>query len=425
MKWKLIFFLLIYSCLSQNVFSQKTINPRVAKIDFEGLQRTRPSFLLPFLKTQKNETLNKEFLAHDVQKLKNIPSLGNASYRIDTLDNQIHVVFKVEEVRTLLPILNFGGVKGNTWLQLGFTDINWWGKGQFLTVYYRNTDRRHSGEIFYRNPFYRGTYWGFSGNVSKWASREPLFFPEGTVNYDYDVWSTGGTIIRHLNLRENLEFGATYFVEKYSKSESQILANPPGPNGLTTPKILFKSKFAADHLDYHYHFVDGYSGRVLLQNIYNFKDKNWFHTLQFQSRFFRRFNKKGNLALRLRLAISTNIDTPFAPFVVDSHVNLRGAGNRIDRGTAQMIFNAEYRHTIRYNKKWAWQGVVFSDLGSWRNPGGELSELIDPELFRQFVGGGIRVIYQKVFGAVLRIDYGIDVFNTSQHGLVIGLGQYL
>ena len=87
--------------------------------------------------------------------------------------------------------------------------------------------------------------------------------------YDYDVWSTGGTLIRHLNLKENLEFGATYFVETYRKSEFQTLENPPGPEGLTTPKLLFKSKIASDHLDYHYHYLEGYSWTVLLQNIYN------------------------------------------------------------------------------------------------------------------------------------------------------------
>ena len=83
-----------------------------------------------------------------------------------------------------------------------------------------------------------------------------------------------------------------------------------------------------------------------------------------------RFGHKGNLAMRLRLAISTNNETPFAPFVVDSHVNLRGVGNRIDRGTAQVVFNAEYRHTVYNLNRWAGQLVAFSDIGTWRNPGG-------------------------------------------------------
>ena len=161
-----------------------------------------------------------------------------------------------------------------------------------------------------------------------------------------------------------------------------------------------------------------------MQNVYNTVDKNWFNTLQFQGRKFARFGDKGNVAMRLRLAISTNNETPFAPFVVDSHVNLRGVGNRIDRGTGQVVFNVEYRQTVGDWKRWAAQLVAFSDLGTWRNPGGDFSDLYDSENFRHFIGGGFRIIYKKVFGAVLRVDYGFDIYNKNQNGIVIGLGQY-
>ena len=127
---------------------------------------------------------------------------------------------------------------------------------------------------------------------------------------------------------------------------------------------------------------------------------------------------------RLRIGIANNDNTPFAPFVADSYTNIRGIGNRIDRGTAQVVINAEYRRTLLENKKWGAQAVVFSDTGTWRNPGGQLKDLVNPDQFRQFLGGGFRLIYNKVYGAVLRVDYGVDIFNPSERGLVIGLGQY-
>lgn len=128
--------------------------------------------------------------------------------------------------------------------------------------------------------------------------------------------------------------------------------------------------------------------------------------------------------MRLKLGISTNNETPFAPFVADSHVNLRGVGNRIDRGTAQAVLNTEYRHTLYERGEWGAQIVIFSDLGTWRNPGGSLKDLWNPDQFREFVGGGFRLSYQKIYGAVLRIDYGVDLFNRAQRGFVLGLGQY-
>ncbi|MEJ6614158.1 MAG: hypothetical protein QNL46_05480 [Saprospiraceae bacterium] len=126
----------------------------------------------------------------------------------------------------------------------------------------------------------------------------------------------------------------------------------------------------------------------------------------------------------LKLGIASNNDSSFAPFVVDSHTNLRSVGNRIDRGTAQAVFNLEYRHTVWHQQKWGAQIVGFTDIGTWRNPGGDLDDLYDSDNFRQFVGGGFRIIYQKVFGAILRVDYGIDIYNRQDKGFVIGLGQY-
>lgn len=406
------------------LFAQQKKEETINQLEFEGLEKTQANYLLYFLASLPGTPKKEAAIQSDLQMLKNISGIGNATYRLDTTKNGVNLVYQIEEVKTLLPIINFGGIEGNLWFQLGFTDINWRGKGQSLSGYYQNNDRRHSGQIFYKIPWYRGTPWGFSASLLKWSSREPVFFSEGTVNYDYDNNSAAVSILRHFGFRRNLELGATFFVEKYTKSELQFLDSPPGPETFKQPKYLSKLEYKEDFLDYHFYYLKGYSWRLTMQNVYNTVDKNWFNTLQFQGRKFARFGDKGNVAMRLRLAISTNNETPFAPFVVDSHVNLRGVGNRIDRGTGQVVFNVEYRQTVGDWKRWAAQLVAFSDLGTWRNPGGDFSDLYDSENFRHFIGGGFRIIYKKVFGAVLRVDYGFDIYNKNQNGIVIGLGQY-
>jgi hypothetical protein len=122
--------------------------------------------------------------------------------------------------------------------------------------------------------------------------------------------------------------------------------------------------------------------------------------------------------------MATNSDSPFAPFVLDSRVNIRGVGNRVDRGTAQLVLNLEYRQTLFHNEKYAAQLVAFADSGTWRNPGGTFKDLFDENQFRQFMGAGLRWINKKIFKSVIRVDYGIDIWNINQSGVVIGLGQY-
>ena len=407
-----------------NLTAQASEELPIQTIKFEGLKKTQVSFAKEKIHSRIGQYADEKTIAADVQNLKNISGIGNANYRLDTLSSGIVIVFNVEEVKTLLPIVKFGNLTNNVWFQIGFVDINWQGKGQTFSAYYQNNDQRHSGQIYYRVPNYKDSQWGYTASLTKWSSREPLFFPEGTVLYDYDNNSVALTGIRQFGLQRSIEFGGTYFIEKYSKSENQFLETTPGPTSLRQPKLLGKIEYQTNKINYDAFYLTGHSWYSTLQNVYNTIDKSWFHSLEFQGKKFLKLGSTTNLALRLRLAVSTNNDSPFAPFVADNHVNLRGVGNRIDRGTAQVVINAEFRQTLFHTDKWAAQAVTFSDLGTWRNPGGQLADILDREQFRQFVGGGVRFIYKKVYGAVLRIDYGIDVFNTEQRGLVIGLGQY-
>ena len=92
-----------------------------------------------------------------------------------------------------------------------------------------------------------------------------------------------------------------------------------------------------------------------------------------------------------------------------------------------VIFYFINRQTRKYSDKEgkvAVQLVGFSDIGAWRSPGGKLEELVSNEEARFFVGAGFRVIYKNAYNAILRVDYGIDIFDMNERGLVIGTGQY-
>jgi len=416
--------LLLLGLLVNRAQSQEQNKSVVSHIEFKGQKTNNLQYLHDLLHFDIGTSVDKAQLGRALQNLKNAPGIAFVTETIDTLSDRIQVLYHLEERRTLLPIVNFGGVKGNIWYRLGITDNNWRGKGHTLLAYYQNNDKRHSGELYFRNPRYLNGNWGHAFSLNKWSSVEPLFFNEGTVQYLYDNNSIAGSIIRNFGRRRFLEFGMTYFVENYKQAAEQFLENPPGPEELTEKKWLAKLIFNQNFLNYHFFYLKGYDFSAIFQKVFNTSDKSLFNSLQLQTRFFLRPSHKINLAARFKFGISTNNDSPFAPFVVDSHINIRGVGNRIDRGTAQLIFNAEVRYTMYHKQKWAAQAIAFSDLGSWRDPGGNINQLFDKNQFRQFVGLGFRVIYQKVFGATLRVDYGVDVLNPKERGLVVGLGQY-
>lgn len=411
----------------------------VSSIEVKGLKKTKESYLKQFITTKVGKQFNQKTAELDLQNLKNLYAVANAIYQIDTIENKLTVVFEIEEALTLFPIISFGGVEGNIWYQIGLVDINWLGKGNQLSAYYLNNDKRHNASIYYRVPSWKGSRWGNSFSFLKWASREPTYFPEGEVLYNYDNTSASISSIFNIKNNQYAEIGGTYFVEKYQKLEEQQLLNPPGPDFLELPKFLIKSSHKINKLNYHYFYVSGIDNYLQIENVHNIEGGDWFHVIKNDFKYFKRIGEKGNFGLRARFGLSTNVNTPFAPFVLDSQTNIRGAGNRRDRGTATTTLNLEYRYTLydrdgsyekrkkeprRQNSDFAVQVVVFSDIGTWRSPGGTLEELVSDATLQHFAGAGFRFIYKKAFNAILRIDYGVELYDRTSQGFVIGVGQY-
>lgn len=398
---------------------------QVEQIVFTGLKKTKASHLRRFIDTQEQQPIDRELLQADLQNLANLNSVAKVNYRLDTLEGQITLTYEIEEALTLFPLINFGGIRGNFWYQAGFTDVNWGGRGIQVSTYYRNNDGgRHNFQLYTRVPFIRGSRWGSSVNIQHWASTEPLYFGDQTVFYDYDNSTFGLTGIFQRTRTHMIELGGTYFIEKYRKNARHDNELTPGPDDQELHKALGKFVNHVNHINDHFFYRSGFDNITNAQTVYTFADQSWFFIVLNDTRFFRRVGERGNLAARLRLGISSNNDTPFAPFVLDSYINIRGSGNRIDRGTGVAVLNAEYRHTVFDRPVLAGQVVAFSDAGTWRNPGGELNDLFEQENFRHFVGLGARLIYKKAFNAILRIDFGMDLYDSSQRGWVLGFGQY-
>ncbi len=396
----------------------------LSKQGYQGLVKTKASYLNNILKPRLQEAISVVDIEDGLQILKNQPSIGNATYSIDTLDQSIHVTYHIKERTTTLPLIDLGVITDNVWFLLGFTDNNFRGVGDSFHAYYQNNQGRHSGQVYFRKPRTLNSDWGYSMLLNKWSSVEPVFFAEGTVSYFYDNNGVSASIIRNINLNNQVELGGTYFLESYEKAPDQVLDNPPGPSDFSIAKYLTKLEFKQQFVNYHLFYLKGFETYINYQNVLNIPIQTWFNSVLFQSKLFLRPQDKLNVGMRLTLGISTNEQSPFAPFVADSHVNIRGIGNRIDRGTAQAVFNLEGRYTIYHKAAWSSQVVAFADSGTWRKPGGDLRDMFDSSNFRQFVGLGFRVNYQHIFGGTLRVDYGIDLFDPEQRGFVFGLGQY-
>lgn len=407
----------------------------IKSISFQGLDKTKPRYLKRFIKTEVGSKLDSNKLENDAQYLSNIPFIYNAKFQV-TVNSKSHVkvIFKCEEQHTLLPILNFGGLPENLWFKVGGSEVNFLGRGMKVSGFYQYYDR-NSFQLSVGHPFLGGSPWGANMRLTKWSTTEPLFFKgqnakEQEVTYHYDNYNlelTGNykfsTSSRPFS--DKLTVGGVLFREQYEKTQESIEASAPGPREVYKDKFMGKLIYNKNLLDYDFFYVRGVHNSLHVQSVFTQGAEDRFDLFFNDFKYFTKLGKQGNWANRWRLGLSTNRESPFAPFVLDNSINIRGVGNRIDRGTGTVIYNTEYRQTLYENDFGAIQGVGFADLGTWRKPGGNFRDFVEEENFRFYGGGGIRLIYKPVFDAILRIDYSINLQQPSKGGFVIGLGQYI
>lgn len=168
----------------------------IKRVRFQGLEKTAPSYLKRFIKTETGARLDSGQLKQDAQYLSNVPFILNATYTVQALNEENRtatVTFRCEEQHTLVPIVNFGGLPDNLWFRAGASEANLLGKGIKLSGFYQYYDR-NSFQLSVGHPFLGGSQWGANIRLTKWSTQETLFF-EGQdaqsqeVTYNYDNYN--------------------------------------------------------------------------------------------------------------------------------------------------------------------------------------------------------------------------------------------
>ncbi len=418
---KVVIFLLIFLFAGINVFSQDNV---VGDLKVRGNKKIKTSFIKKLTKVTVGSKLDSLILEEDIRRLKRLPSVSHAYYQVfPSEENTYNVFYWVEENFTIIPLANVYTTNDDEFaFRIGAYEYNLLGRNMTFGGFFQR-DIYNSYGINFRAPNLFSRHFGLALNHQNLTTEEPVFLSAATADYRYNNKSYELLGLFQINFNHRLELGLNYFTEDYRYLSG---ATDPGiPLNLNVKKLLYKFVYDYDDLDYYYQYVSGFKSILNFQYVTSRDEAlpefviGWNDFL-----YFKRIGKKGNLANRLRLGISSNDDSPFAPFSVDNNLNIRGVGNTIDRGTGVIILNSEYRHTV-YEKDWfILQTNTFVDAGSWRNPGGDFGDFSDSQNVRIYPGVGLRFISKKIYNATFRIDYGFGITKDATNGFVFGIGQY-
>jgi len=412
-----IFFFLI----THQLFSQRN---NIYKVVIKGAKKTKITFIKKLLNTKENQVLDSLVLKEDIIRLKRLPSIAHAYFQVfRSHKNNYKIFITIEENYTLIPDINiWTTTHQRTAYKLSLYEYNFLGKNITLGGFYQNNNYNSYGFLL-KAPYFFSKKWGLSLNYQNWKSEEPLYFDNRTANYKYQNKSYEILALFQINFKNQVQFGVNFFREQYHYLFGYT--SPNVPEHLDVKKQLFKVVYTFDDLDYSYQYINGFKSVFYGQFVKSpLKNEENFYIAWNDFFYFKRIGKKGNWANRVRFGLATNNNSPFSPFALDNNVNIRGVGVLVDRGTGTLVFNTEYRHTLIDKKRVVLQSNTFLDVGSWRKPGGTLTDFFQAKNSQINAGIGLRLIHKKIVNAVFRVDYGLGLTKYSSSGLVFGLGQY-
>jgi outer membrane protein assembly factor BamA len=406
-------------------FSQQL---KISEIIIEGNKRTKTKFLKRLAFVKEGAVLDSLKIASDVRRFKLLPSVANAAFKLEKINTSNYkLIYEVVENFAIIPGLNVSqDVNEDLAFRTSIFDFNFLGQNQIIGGFYAKNVFDSYG-FFWEAPNLITRKLGIGINYQNNVLQEPIFLEDNTdVNYKYDSKAFEFRVFYELNFHNRFKLGINYANEDYSLLSGELPLEIP--EELAVKRVSVVGEYEYNNITNEYQYVDGFRSIFTYGFTLNSEGNNDLLRNFFIGRndfeYFKRIGDRGNWANRLRLAYATNDTTPFAPFALDNQLNIRGVGNVVDRGTASVVLNTEYRYTL-FEKGWfAMQANAFVDAGSWQDPGGSLDDLFTGNNMSLFTGLGLRFIHKRIFNAVFRIDYGISIGDKANNGIVFGIGQY-
>ena len=418
--------LLLVLMVTSFAISQEAI---VTKIEINGLKRTKESFLKRLVKVKPGSVYDSLKVATDIDRLNRLAGIANATSTIvKNSETDYTLTYTIVENFTIIPGIRVSQANNDddVAFRVSAFEFNLFGRGQIAGGFY-SRDVFDSFGVFWEAPFLFTNKFGIGINYQDNVTFEPIFTDSKDTSEDFRFQNRAfqASLIYEFNFHNRAELGFSIGSQDYRVQPDQVDLGLP--DELEANSVGIISEYEFNDLDIEYQYVSGFRNQANAQYIFNsgseeFLEDAFVGTNDLE--YFHRIGKRGNLANRLRLSYTSNRDSPFAPFALDNQINIRGVGNTVDRGTASVVINTEYRHTLLEKGWFVIQSNAFIDAGTWSTPGNDVNQLFDGSTIRVNPGLGLRFIHKRIFNAVIRLDYGFGLGENETSGLVFGIGQF-
>lgn len=390
--------------------SEYSIAQTVSDIRFYGLTRTKYSYLRDHIvKSKIGQPIDSLQLKKDVQEIYNLRHFSSVNFQVVSIDsNKAEIHFIVKETFSVFPVLDIGLTKDFFKIQAGAVDFNTFGRSGNTNLYVRRLGRMtyiFNGDYPY---LLKGRH-GLASDITKVGSYEPIYYNNKKNEFSYDIYTILMMHRYDFNMHAFTKIGFGYQYETFRPHVYSGLEMGTPLKGIAE-RWMFRfnyryTKINLKRINQHGYFID-----LSYNLIKSDAKKNYLYgsseKLLADIRSYFNIGHLTNVALRLRLGIGKSAF--FDQFVLDDNTNIRGIGFKRIRRDNEFVINFETRQVIFSHKQGIIQGVVFNDFSPGYN----------------FIGGGLRAYLEQIHGVVIRCDYGMNINNLGEGGIVAGIHQY-
>jgi hypothetical protein len=382
-------------------------------VHIEGLIHTKQETIIRLLP----RSVPAEFTRAEVEEFER--RVQNLSFfdRVQVTRDGPIVTVAVEEKITLAPILEFtsGTSVKDLDATVGLVEYNLYGTGTQLGGQFNYSQRGPNVDLWLSQHAYEPGRWA-KEIVGSYNVNDIRFADSASTWNRYRI---GGG----LEVKGPYQYGSPLRYEVLVKVYRELIEDEKGvlrpPDGYyvgVSPELTWDK--------YHWHDLvpSGYRISLALRPGFFFGANQQRHEAELNYLHGIPLGSTTVLMINSVAEAVNDSGNPNHSVLIGSIAGVRGLSDNLYRNRAQAYTNLELRHAIQVAPRWAVQGVLFSDFGTFQS-------FIDEGNLRDWqgavnVGTGMRIVPTFLSNTLLRVDVAY-LFSPSPNSLIqFGITQY-
>ena len=394
---------------AEGLAESRTILVETAHV--QGLVHTTEDTILKLLPRPMPAAYNRAEIEEFERRIRNLSLFDRVSLSVQ--DRTLGI--EVQEKFTLAPILNFtsGSVLQDLNATVGLVEYNLGGTGTQLGGQFNYSQRGPNVDVWMSQHSFQPTRWAKEVKAS--YNVNGIRFAESTAAWNRN--RIGG----EFELKGPYAYGSPLRYEVVLKFYRELIDDQRGVRPLDGYFFGIAPEVTWDRYHWHDLVPRGYRVALELRPGYFLGANQPRH--EGRLRYLQGIPLAPTTVFMINsVAEAVNTGNPNHSVLIGSIAGVRGLSDNLYRNRAQAYTNLELRHAIALAPRWALQGVLFSDFGTFQS----FTEEGQVRSWKGAVniGTGLRIVPTSLSNTLLRVDLA-QLFAPSPNSLIqMGITQY-